>query len=142
MYFHKPNYFVHLSFWKIFLKAFQNMKVDLKLSTTIVVFIYASLMLMKIKCVVYKQIISKYITHLSLLAYLSDSISSRTSPTLTGPLTFLIKCLFSAYLPDIKVTLTWVIPPLDPVLPNNWVTLALTGYDSMFIYELDYGLLN
>jgi len=80
------------------------------------------------------------VNHLSLLAYLSDSMSSRTSPTLTGPLTFLIKCLFSAYLPEIKVTLTWVIPPLDPVLPNNWVTLALTGYDSMFMRVLDYGL--
>ena len=72
--------------------------------------------------------------HLSLLAYLSLSINSKTSPTLTGPLTFLIRCLLSAYLPEISVTLTWVIPPLDPVLPNNWVTLALTGYDYIIFF--------
>ncbi len=84
--------------------------------------------------------IISYVHHLSLLAYLSDSINSRTSPTLTGPFTFLIKCLLSAYLPVIRVTFTWVIPPLDPVLPNSWVTLAFTGYDSMLIRLLDYGL--
>lgn len=44
-----------------------------------------------------------------------------------------MRCLLSAYLPEIRVTLTWVIPPLDPVLPKSWVTLALTGYDSMFV---------
>ncbi len=65
--------------------------------------------------------------HLSLLASLSLSMSSRTSPILTRPLTFLIRCLLSASFPEIKMTLTWVIPPLDPVRPSNWVTLALTG---------------
>ena len=68
-----------------------------------------------------------HVDHLNLLAYLSLSMSSRTSPTLTGPLTFLIRCLLSAYLPEMRVTLTWVIPPLEPVLPSNWVTLAFTG---------------
>lgn len=71
--------------------------------------------------------------HLSLLAYLSLSMSSRTSPTLTGPLTFLMRCLLSASLPVIRITLTWVIPPLEPVLPNSCVTLALTGSESMMI---------
>jgi hypothetical protein len=71
--------------------------------------------------------------HLSLLAYLSLSMSSRTSPTLTGPLTFLMRCLFSASLPEMRVTLTWVIPPLDPVLPKSCVTLALTGSDYIVI---------
>lgn len=71
--------------------------------------------------------------HLSLLASLSLSMSSRTSPTLTGPLTFLIRCLFSASLPEMRVTLTWVIPPLDPVLPKSCVTLALTGSDYIVI---------
>ena len=78
------------------------------------------------KYVVYEQSFI-FVLHLSLLAYLSLSISSRTSPTLTGPLTFLIRCLLSAYLPEMRVTFTWVIPPLDPVLPKSWVTLALTG---------------
>lgn len=50
--------------------------------------------------------LSLLIDHLSLLAYLSDSISSKTSPTLTGPFTFLIKCLFSASLPEMSVTFT------------------------------------
>ncbi len=90
-----------------------------------------------IKYVFYKQIswLLYYAHHLSLLAYLSDSINSKTSPTLTGPFTFLIKCLLSAYLPVMSVTLTWVIPPLDPVLPRSWVTLALTGYDSMMFVD-------
>lgn len=73
--------------------------------------------------------------HLSLLASLSLSINSKTSPTLTGPFTFLIKCLFSASLPVIKVTFTWVIPPLEPVLPNNCVTRALIGYESIVYYK-------
>ena len=64
-------------------------------------------------------------------------MSSRTSPTLTGPLTFLMRCLLSAYLPVMRVTLTWVIPPLDPVLPRSWVTLALTGYDSIGYYYFE-----
>lgn len=71
--------------------------------------------------------------HLNLLAYLSLSMSSRTSPTLTGPFTFLIKCLLSASLPVMSTTFTCVIPPLDPVLPKSWVTLALTGYESINI---------
>lgn len=57
--------------------------------------------------------------HLSLLAYLSLSINYKTSPTLTGPFTFLRRCLLSAYFPEIKMTLTWVIPPLEPVLPKS-----------------------
>lgn len=88
----------------------------------------------KIKKIIKKRIIKitdmRY-NHLSLLAYLSLSMSSSTSPTFTGPLTFLIRCLFSAYLPVISVTLTWVIPPLDPVLPSKLVTLALTGSESI-----------
>jgi len=40
----------------------------------------------------------------------------------------------SAYFPDIKITLTCVIPPLDPVLPKSCVTLALTGYESIDYY--------
>lgn len=63
-------------------------------------------------------------------------MSSSTSPTRTGPLTFLIRCLLSAYLPVIKITLTWVIPPLDPVRPSNWVTLAFTGSESINQYIL------
>lgn len=65
-------------------------------------------------------------------------MSYRTSPTLTGPLTFLRRCLLSAYFPEMSMTLTWVIPPLEPVLPRSWVTLALTGYESMlncFYYD-------
>jgi hypothetical protein len=30
------------------------------------------------------------------------------------------------------------MPPRDPVLPNNWVTLALTGYDyiqNLFVFN-------
>jgi hypothetical protein len=61
-------------------------------------------------------------------------MSSRTSPILTGPLTFLKRCLLSAYFPEIKMTLTCVIPPLDPVLPKSCVTLALTGYESIDYY--------
>ena len=71
--------------------------------------------------------------HLSLLASLSLYISSRTSPILTSPFTLRIKFLLSASLPEIRTTFTWVIPPLEPVLPNNCVTLALTGYVSMII---------
>ena len=69
--------------------------------------------------------------HLSLLASLSLYMSSKMSPTLQGPFTFLIKCLLSASLPVIKVTLTWVMPPLEPVLPKSCVTLAFTGYASI-----------
>jgi hypothetical protein len=65
--------------------------------------------------------------HLSLLASLSHSINSKTSLTLTGPLTFLTKVLPVSF-PEVKITLTWVIPPRDPVLPRRAVTLALTGY--------------
>jgi hypothetical protein len=34
------------------------------------------------------------------------------------------------------MTLTWVMPPLDPVLPRSWVTLAFTGSESMAIIIL------
>lgn len=34
------------------------------------------------------------------------------------------------------MTLTWVIPPLEPVLPSSWVTLAFTGSESMVIIKL------
>jgi len=37
--------------------------------------------------------------------------------------------------------LTWVIPPLDPVLPRSWVTLALTGSDSICGYYYIYNLI-
>lgn len=64
--------------------------------------------------------------HLSLLASLSHSISSRISLTLTGPFTFLTSVLPRSF-PEVRTTLTCVIPPLDPVLPKRAVTLAFTG---------------
>lgn len=54
--------------------------------------------------------------HLSLLASLSHSNRDNTSPTLTEPLTFLISWRFSE---PSNSTLTYVIPPLDPVLPKT-----------------------
>jgi hypothetical protein len=74
--------------------------------------------------------------HLSLLASLSLSISSSTSPTRTGPFTLRMRCLLSASLPEMRMTFTCVMPPREPVLPSSWVTLALTGYDSMAIIIL------
>lgn len=74
--------------------------------------------------------------HLNLLASRSLSISSKTSPMRTGPFTFLIKCRLSASLPEMSMTFTCVIPPREPVLPRSWVTLALTGSDSMAIIIL------
>ena len=53
-----------------------------------------------------------FIAHLSLMASLSDSRRQRMSLTLTGPFTFLTSCLASLFK---KTTLTWVIPPLDPI---------------------------
>jgi hypothetical protein len=73
--------------------------------------------------------------HLSLLASLSHSISSKTSLTLTGPLTFLTRVLPVSF-PEVRMTLTWVIPPLDPVLPRRAVTLAFTG--SAYIFNNKY----
>ena len=49
--------------------------------------------------------------HLSLLASLSDSRRARMSPFLTGPLTFLTRVLLTV---PMKLTLTCVIPPLEP----------------------------
>ena len=40
-------------------------------------------------------------------------------------------CLFSR---KKKMTLTWVIPPLDPAIPNNAMTLALAGSASTFVF--------
>lgn len=65
------------------------------------------------------DIFRKY--HLSLLASLSDSKRVRMSPSLTGPLTFLIIDRFES---SKKSTLTCVHCPCDPVRPNNFVTLA------------------
>lgn len=57
----------------------------------------------------------------NLLASLSDSSSVRMSPSLTGPLTFLMIDRFES---SKKSTLTCVHCPCDPVRPNNFVTLA------------------
>ena len=59
-----------------------------------------------------------FFAHLSLLASLSDSSRQRMSLTLTGPLTFLTSCLASLFK---KTTLTWVIPPLDPIKEDKQV---------------------
>ena len=83
---------------------------------------------------IFNYIIHSYIYHLNLRAYLSLYISSNTSPTLTGPLTLRIRCLLFAYFPEMRITLTCVMPPLDPVLPKSCVTCALTGYESMANY--------
>ena len=62
-------------------------------------------------------------------------ISYKKSPPLTRPFTFLIRCLLSAYFPGKKkMTLIWVIPPLDPAIPNNAMTLALAGSASTFVF--------
>ena len=62
------------------------------------------------KCLV--CIREEYYNYLSLLASLSDSIRAMTSPFLTGPLMFLTRDLLESLM---KTTLTWVIPPLDPI---------------------------
>ena len=62
------------------------------------------------------------VDHLSLLASLSDSRRARTSPFLTGPFTFLTRVLLDWLR---NLTLTWVIPPLDPMIIINvrwWFT--------------------
>lgn len=63
-------------------------------------------------------------------------MSSSTSPTRTGPFTFLMRCLLSAYFPVMRITLTWVMPPREPVLPSSWVTLAFTGYESINLLNI------
>lgn len=45
------------------------------------------------------------------------------SPSLTGPLTFLIMVRWES---SWNSTLTWVIPPLDPVFPITLITFART----------------
>ena len=67
----------------------------------------------------------------NLLASLSDSSRARMSPSLTGPLTFLVICRL---LSSINCTLTWVTCPLDPVLPIIFITVAY--FTSEFILPL------
>ena len=68
-----------------------------------------------------KIIFQSFYTYLSFLASLSDSIKTKISPSLTGPLTFLIKV---RDLSSINSTFTCVTPPRDPVLPIILETLA------------------
>lgn len=64
-------------------------------------------------------------TYLKRLASLSDSIKHKMSFSLTGPLTFLTMVLEES---SKNSTLTWVTPPLEPVLPRTLITLAkVTG---------------
>lgn len=64
-------------------------------------------------------------TYLNLLASLSDSIKHKISFSLTGPLTFLTIVLDES---SKNSTLTWVTPPLEPVLPKTLITFAkVTG---------------
>jgi len=64
-------------------------------------------------------------TYLKRLASLSDSIKQRMSFSLTGPLTFLTIVLEVS---SRNSTLTWVTPPLEPVLPRTLITFAkITG---------------
>lgn len=64
----------------------------------------------------------------NLRASLSDSSRVRTSPSLTGPLTFLIMKRFWS---SINLTLTWVTWPRDPVLPMTFTTIACLICDSI-----------
>ncbi|KAJ6756213.1 hypothetical protein OIU79_028589 [Salix purpurea] len=57
----------------------------------------------------------------SLLASLSDSSKVRTSPSLTGPFTFLMMNRFGS---SRNLTRTCVTCPLDPVLPIIFITTA------------------
>lgn len=67
----------------------------------------------------------------SLLASRSDSNNVRISPSRTGPLTFLISCLFCSFR---NSTLTCVHCPWDPVLPRTFTTLARTiGFSMLSI---------
>jgi hypothetical protein len=89
--------------------------------------------------------------YLSLRASRSDSIKIKISPSLTGPLTFLMIDLeyeleFEGLLDEIVIriidllnyisylvvssmnsTLTWVTPPREPVRPRSLITLASFG---------------
>lgn len=64
-----------------------------------------------------------YLNYRNRLASRSDSSSVRMSPSLTGPFTFLIICLFCS---PMNSTFTWVHWPWDPVRPNTLITLART----------------
>lgn len=67
----------------------------------------------------------------SLLASRSDSSNVRISPSRTGPLTFLISCLFCSFK---NSTLTCVHCPWEPVLPRTFTTLARTiGFSMLSI---------
>lgn len=67
----------------------------------------------------------------SLLASRSDSSNVRMSPSRTGPLTFLMSCLFCSFR---NSTLTCVHCPWDPVLPRTFTTLARTiGFSMLSI---------
>lgn len=68
-----------------------------------------------------------YGIYLNLLASRSDSRSVSTSPSLTGPFTFLMIERFEA---SRNSTRTWVTPPRDPVLPMILVTRACLSSDS------------
>ena len=62
--------------------------------------------------------------HLILLASLSASRRTILSPFFTGPLTFLVRVLELPLAVSID-TLTYVIPPLDPVFPMIYSTVAV-----------------
>jgi hypothetical protein len=64
------------------------------------------------------------------LASRSVSLSMTMSPTRTGPLTFLLMTLPLSR-PSRILTLTWVTPPVTPVLPTISITSA--GYPSSLI---------
>lgn len=67
-------------------------------------------------------------TQRNLLASLSDSSRVRTSPSLTGPLTFLMMKRFWS---SMNLTLTWVTCPLDPVRPITFTTIACLIWESI-----------
>lgn len=66
--------------------------------------------------------------HRNLLASLSDSSKVRISPSLTGPLTFL---MMNRFWSSTNFTLTWVTCPLDPVRPMTFTTTACFTVDSI-----------
>ena len=66
----------------------------------------------------------------SLLASRSDSSRARMAPFLTGPFTFLTRVLFCV---PMKLTLTCVIPPLEPSQKLDVRTGSLTSFADDFI---------
>ena len=58
--------------------------------------------------------------YLSLLASLSDSSRVRISPSLTGPFTFLIICLFPS---PMNSTLTWINKMIRYLVKNHHIAI-------------------